>query len=96
MTRQDFFHALWQMVKDTDVDYQELSAFEADYLDDGDGGVYLKFTNVVVEDELEKATKDKIIAIIEEHVKVPDSMRDHLCDTLYKAYVEAREEIDNA
>ena len=46
--------------------------------------------------QLDKATKDKIIAIIEEHVKVPDSMRDHLCDALYKAYVEAREEIDNA
>ena len=45
--------------------------------------------------QLDEATKDKIIAIIEEHVKVPDSMRDHLCDTLYKAYVEAREEADD-
>lgn len=44
--------------------------------------------------QLDKATKDKIIAIIEEHVKVPDNMRDQLCDTLYKAYVEAREEIE--
>ena len=42
---------------------------------------------------LDTAAKDRIIAIIEEHVKVPDDMRDHLCDTLYKAYVEAREEM---
>ena len=42
---------------------------------------------------LDNATKDKIIAIVEEHVKVPDYMRDHLCETLYKAYVEAREEL---
>ena len=46
--------------------------------------------------QLDKATKDKIIAIIEEHVKVPDNMQDRLCDKLYKAYVEAREELDNA
>ena len=46
--------------------------------------------------QLDKATKDRIIAIIEDYVKVPDNMRDHLCDTLYKAYVEAREELDNA
>jgi hypothetical protein len=35
--------------------------------------------------------KNKIIAIIEEHTKVPDEMRDHVCETLYKAYVEAVE-----
>ena len=46
--------------------------------------------------KLDKATKDKIIAIVEDYVKVPDNMRDNLCDTLYKAYVEAREELDNA
>ena len=46
--------------------------------------------------KLDKATKDKILAIVEEYVEVPDNMRDHLCDTLYKAYVEAREELDNA
>ena len=46
--------------------------------------------------KLDKDTKDRIIAIIEDYVKVPDNMRDHLCDTLYKAYVEAREELDNA
>ena len=46
MTREEFFAALWQMVKDTDVDYQELLD------DDGEGGVYIKFTNVVVEEEM--------------------------------------------
>ena len=44
--------------------------------------------------KLDKATKDKILAIVEEHVKVPEGMRDNLCDTLYKAYVEAREEME--
>ena len=43
--------------------------------------------------KLDKATKDKILAIVEEYVEVPDNMRDQLCDTLYKAYVEAREEM---
>jgi hypothetical protein len=46
--------------------------------------------------KLDKATKDKILAIVEEYVEVPEGMRDNLCDTLYKAYVEAREELDNA
>ena len=46
MTREAFFDALWQMVKDTDVDYQELLD------DDGEGGVYIRFTNVEVEDTL--------------------------------------------
>jgi hypothetical protein len=46
MTREAFFAALWQMVKDTDVDYQELLD------DDGEGGVYIKFTNVIVEEEM--------------------------------------------
>jgi hypothetical protein len=45
MDREDFFDALWQMVKDTDVDYQELLD------DDGEGGVYIRFTNVVVGDD---------------------------------------------
>jgi len=45
--------------------------------------------------KLDKVTKDKILAIVEEHIEVPDNMRDHLCDTLYKAYVEAREDLDN-
>ena len=42
--------------------------------------------------KLDRATKDKILAIVEEYVEVPEGMRDNLCDTLYKAYVEAREE----
>ena len=45
MTREALFDALWQMVKDTDVDYEE-------WYDDGEGGVYIKFTNVVVEEEM--------------------------------------------
>ena len=45
MTHEEFFDALWQMVKDTDVDFEEL-------LDDGDeGGVFVRFTNVQVADE---------------------------------------------
>ena len=44
MTREDFFEALWQMVKDTDVDYQELMD------DDGEGSVYIKFTNIETEE----------------------------------------------
>ena len=46
--------------------------------------------------KLDKATKDKILAIVEEYVEVPDFMRDNVCNVLYKAYVEAREEADNA
>jgi hypothetical protein len=42
---------------------------------------------------MDKKTKAKIIAIIEEHVKVPKGMEDHICETLYRAYVEAREEM---
>ena len=44
MDREAFFDALWQMVKDTNVDYQELMD------DDGEGGVYIKFTNVETEE----------------------------------------------
>ena len=44
MTREEFFDALWQMLKFTDVDYEELL--------DGEGGVYIKFTNVIVEEEM--------------------------------------------
>ena len=47
MTREDFFEALWKMIKDTDVDYEELLD------DDGEGGVYIRFTNVEVEEEME-------------------------------------------
>lgn len=42
--------------------------------------------------QLDKATKDRIIDIVEDYVEVPDNMRDHLCNVLYKAYVEVREE----
>jgi len=45
MDREEFFDALSQMLKFTDVDYQELLD------DDGEGGVYIKFTNVVVGDD---------------------------------------------
>lgn len=45
MTREQFFQGLWDMVKDTDVDYEELMD------DDGEGGVYVKFYNVVGYDE---------------------------------------------
>lgn len=45
MTREEFFNALWDMVKDTNVDFQELLD------DDGEGGVFVKFTNIQVEGE---------------------------------------------
>ena len=41
---------------------------------------------------MDKVTRAKIIAIIEEHVKIPKGMEDHVCNALYKAYVEVREE----
>ena len=41
---------------------------------------------------LDTKTKNKMIAIIEDYVKIPEEMRDHVCETLYKAYVEAKEE----
>ena len=44
MTREDFFEALWQMVKDTNVDYQVMD-------DDGEGGLYVRFTNIEEEDD---------------------------------------------
>ena len=43
MTREDFFEALWQMVKDTNVDYQVMD-------DDGEGGLYVRFTNIEEEE----------------------------------------------
>lgn len=45
MDRKDFFDALWKMVENTDVDYQELLD------DDGEGGVYIRFNNVVIGDD---------------------------------------------
>ena len=45
MTREEFFNRLWTMIKDSNVDFQELLD------DDGDGGVYVKFTNITVEEE---------------------------------------------
>ncbi len=44
MTKEDFFDALWQMVKDTDVGYQELMDT------DDEGGVYIRFTNLETEE----------------------------------------------
>jgi len=45
MTREEFFNRLWEMVKDTNVDFKELLD------DDGEGGVYVQFTNIEVEEE---------------------------------------------
>ena len=42
---------------------------------------------------LDTKTKNKMIAIIEDYVKIPEEMRDHVCETLYKRLqVEAKEE----
>ena len=47
MTRDEFFNRLWEMVKDTNVDFYEL-------LDgDGEGGIYVQFTNIQEEEEEE-------------------------------------------
>ena len=45
MTRDEFFNALWELVKDTDVDWEEMLD------DDGEGGVFVKFTNIQVEED---------------------------------------------
>jgi len=45
MTRDEFFDRLWEMVKDTNVDFKELLD------DDGEGGVYVQFTNIKIEEE---------------------------------------------
>ena len=45
MNRQEFFDALWQAVKDTNVNFQELLD------DDGEGSVFVKFTGIVEEEE---------------------------------------------
>jgi|TARA_B110000259_G_C13820308_1_gene324431 hypothetical protein len=42
---------------------------------------------------MDKVTRAKIIAIVEEHVKIPEGMQDRVCEALYKAYVEVREEM---
>jgi hypothetical protein len=43
MTREDFFEALGQMVKFTNVDYQVME-------DDGEGRLYIRFTNIEEEE----------------------------------------------
>ncbi len=43
ITREDFFEALWKMVKYTEVDYQVMD-------DDGEGGLYVRFTNIETEE----------------------------------------------
>jgi len=45
MTREEFFNRLLDMVKDTDVEFNELLD------DDGEGGVYVQFTNIQIEEE---------------------------------------------
>jgi len=47
MTREKFFDALVWVFVDTDIEYEELLD------DDGEGGVYIKFTNVEAEEEVE-------------------------------------------
>ena len=48
MTRTEFFNALWEMVKDSNVDFEELLD------DDGEGGVFVKFTNIQADEEDEE------------------------------------------
>ena len=47
MTRTEFFNALWEMVKDSNVDFEELLD------DDGEGGVFVRFTNIQAEEDEE-------------------------------------------
>jgi hypothetical protein len=44
---------------------------------------------------MDKKTKAKIIAVLSEHVDVPKGMEDHICETLYKAYIEVKQEMKN-
>ena len=43
MTREEFFNRLWDLVKATDVDFEELLD------DDGEGGVFVRFANVIAD-----------------------------------------------
>lgn len=45
MTREEFFNALVEAFEKTDVAFQELLD------DDGEGGVYVQFTNIELEEE---------------------------------------------
>lgn len=45
MKRDEFFDRLCEMVLGTDVDFEELLD------DDGEGGVFVRFSNITVEDE---------------------------------------------
>jgi len=41
INRQEFFDLLWQAVKDTNVNFEEMLD------DDGEGSVFVKFTGVI-------------------------------------------------
>ena len=45
MNREEFFNRLWEMVKDTDVEFCETLD------DDGEGGVYIVFRNIVLKEK---------------------------------------------
>ena len=45
MDKDEFFDKLWNLVKDSDVDFQELLD------DDGEGGVYVRFSNIKLNDD---------------------------------------------
>jgi len=45
MTREEFFNRLWEMVKDTDVDFIELLD------EDDEGSVFVQFKNIQREGE---------------------------------------------
>jgi hypothetical protein len=45
MKRDEFFDRLCEMVLETDVDFEELLD------DDGEGGVFVRFSNITVADE---------------------------------------------
>ena len=45
MDRDEFFDKLWNLVKDSDVEFQELLD------DDGEGGVYVKFSNIKLDED---------------------------------------------
>ena len=46
INRQEFFDLLWQAVKDTNVNFEELLD------DDGEGSVFVKFTGVINDEEI--------------------------------------------
>ncbi len=49
MTRDEFFNALWELVKDTDVNWEETFVGDED-----EGEIYVKFKNIAYTNGLDQ------------------------------------------